>query len=69
MYHDSGVADVIEAYGKIDVSAPAIVGGQVIFTITMLKNCSHTDNWQYTINNKTSVYNVDEETMENKSFL
>jgi len=59
----SAVANAKEAYGKIDVSAPAIVGGQVTFRITMMMNCSHTDNWHYTIGNiSKQLFHVDNST-------
>jgi len=38
-----------DAYGKIYFSAPAILGGQVTFTITMQRGCSQYDNWYYTL--------------------
>jgi len=52
----SGVANANEAYEKIDISAPAIVGGQVTFTISMQRNCSQYDNWHYTINKTTQLF-------------
>jgi len=47
----SGAANANEAYEKIVVSAPAIEGGQVTFTITMQRNCLHNDTWHYTFQN------------------
>jgi len=57
-----GVANANEAYGKIDVSVPAIVGGPVTFTITMQGNCSQYDNWHYTIQNSKQFFHNDDNT-------
>jgi len=59
----SDVADASEAYEKVDVSAPAILGGQVTFTITMQKNCSHPFSWQFTFRNATEVFYDDGNTI------
>ena len=55
----SGLAYANKADGKIDVSAPAIVGGQVTFTITMQRNCSQYDNWYYTIYDTKQMFHDD----------
>jgi len=57
-----GVAEASEAYGKIYVSAPTILGGQVTFTIKMQRNCSHTDNWQYSYSLAKQVFYNDGKT-------
>jgi len=59
----SDVADASEAYEKVVVSAPAILGGQVTFTITMQKNCLHPLSWQYTFRNATKVFYNDGNTI------
>ena len=58
----SGVANANKTYGKIDVSAPANVGGQVTFTITMQRNCSQNDSWHYTINETKQLFHYDDST-------
>ena len=58
----SGIANANEAYGKIVVSAPAIEGGPVTFTITMQRNCSQYDNWHYTAKNSTQLFHNDDNT-------
>jgi len=59
----SDVADASEAYEEVDVSAPAILGGQVTFTITMQKNCLQPLSWQYTFRNATKVFYNDGNTI------
>jgi len=59
----SGVANANKADGKIDVSAPAIAGGQVTFTITMQRNCSGKDNWHYTVQNARQLFHDDNNTV------
>ena len=56
----SGFANANEAYGKIVVTAPAILGGQVTFTIT-IQNCSH-ENWHYTFTGSTELFYDDANT-------
>ena len=58
----SGVANANEDYGKIVVSAPAIEGRPVTFTITMQRNCTQNDNWHYTIQNSTQLFHNDDNT-------
>jgi len=62
----SGAANANEAYEKIDVSAPAIVGGQVTFRITMQRNCSHSDTWNYTIQHANQLFHDDNSTIIRK---
>ena len=59
----SDVADASKTYGKIDVSAPAIVGGQVTFTITMQRGCSQFDNWHYTFQKTKQIFHDDGNTV------
>jgi len=58
----SGLANANDAYAKISVSAPAILGEQITFTITMQRNCSQYDNWHYTIQNSTQLFHNDDNT-------
>ena len=58
----SGVSNSNIAYGKIDVSAPVIEGGPVTFTITMQRNCSHYENWHFTIQNSKQLFHDDNNT-------
>jgi len=62
----SDVADTSKTYGKVDVSVPAIIGGQVTFTITMQRGCSHFDNWHYTFKNTKQIFHEDGNTVDIK---
>jgi len=57
--HIVNVAGASDVYGKIDVSNPAILGGQVTFAITLNRTCSNYTgkyNWQYTLQNIKQVF-------------
>ena len=60
------VADASDGYDKIDVSEPAILGGQVTLTITLKKTCSVAYNWQYTFQNANQVFSADNATIIEK---
>ena len=60
MFAFLGVADASDAYGKIDVSVPAIFGGRVTFTITLQRTCPFY-NWKYSFQNAWQMFYDDDE--------
>jgi len=65
MLHILNVLGASDVYGKIDVSKPAIFGGQVTFTITLNRTCSLND-WQYTFGHAKEIFYADNTTITMK---
>jgi len=62
MFACLGVADASDAYGKIDVSVPAIFGARVTFTITLKRTCPYYK-WQYSFQNARQMFYDDDESI------
>ena len=57
-----GVAYAKEVYGKIDVSYPVLIGGQVTFKITLQRTCQQYGNWQLTFQGTRQMFYNGKET-------